>query len=218
MYFSPFAHGRPGGLVAKSVMFWVNLGLLLTGLALFAFGLAMLGSGAWVPGGILAGLGALCLAIVSITGPVARWGAAGLLLTFGVVVAAGGAVAWAVGDIGSETVAALDEDNDGDGRVNEDPFGDSDRSNSGPTEIDNLAEAQNHADDDGDGLVDEDPPEPGGAREVTERVAGIGKLATFIGLGLLGLFGFLAVRLEQDRAKERRRSRASGFPLSPPQS
>lgn len=195
-------------------MFWVNVGLLIGGLGASAVGFLFLLGKVYPIAVTLMVLGGVSLVLVSITGPIARWGAVGLLLTFGVIVTTGGAIAWAVGDIGSEAVEALQKDNDGDGRLNEDPPGDSDRSNSDPTKIDSLAEAQNHADDDGDGLVDEDPPEPEGLRDVTRRVAGIGRIATLVGGSMLAGFGVLAWKHEQARPKPG--SERPALPPAPP--
>ncbi len=127
-----------------------------------------------------------------------------LLLVPGLIAAVGAVVAFVAGDTAGEVNREFEGDDDGDGRTDEDPFGDADTSNGDPTQVTGVAEAQNHADDDSDGRVDEDPP-PQGALDQTETVAkGTGMALLGVAVILLAAFGVVAwLLVRSDRAAHR---------------
>jgi hypothetical protein len=185
--------------VAPRALFWVNVGLLATALLLALAGLA----GA-EPALLLA---FVLFVILAFTAPAARWGAAGLLLTPGLLLALVGVLALAAGSIGGTLAAEVNEDNDGDGVANEDPPGDADSSESNPAAVNGLAEARNHADDDGDGRVDEDPAAPPGTRTALAAASTFGGL--FLVLGVVAITAFLVFT-------RRRGKQAAGAPRQEP--
>lgn len=152
------------------------------------------------------GLTVVLLGVLAFTGPAQRWGNAGLLLTPGLLLVLVGLAVLTAGTVGAALVTEVNEDNDRDGRINEDPPGDADGSASDPTQVSGVAEARNHADDDADGRVDEDPFAPLGSRTALAAASSIGAVLSV--LGALAIVAFLAFA--------RRRGRRAGAAASPP--
>lgn len=152
-------------------------------------------------------LAVVLLGILAFTGPAARWGNAGLLLTPGLLLVLVGLAAVAAGNVGGALVGEAEQDNDRDGRLNEDPPGDADGSAGNPSQVSGLAEARNHADDDADGRADEDPFAPAGSRTAAAAASSVG--AALLVLGVLAIGAFLAFA-------RRRQRRAEAVPTPPP--
>lgn len=158
---------------------------LICGAGLFAlFGLSGFG-----PALIVA---LVCIGLLAFTAPLARWGRAGLLLTPGLLLVLLGTAALVAGSVGGVLASELNEDNDRDGRVNEDPPGDADGSASDPTQVGGVAEARQHADDDSDGRIDEDPATPPGTRTALAAAGSLGLVLT--ALGVVAIAAFLVWR------------------------
>lgn len=203
----PLASSAAGAGVSKGPAFWVNVGLLAAaaGCALAA---ALAGAGGAdepVTTFFIVAAGALLL-VLSISAPVARWGAGGLFLSPGLLLVVAGIAVLVVGRVAEEAREELAKDNDGDGRFDEDPPGDADNSARDPTQVSGVSEAGNPSDDDSDGRTDEDPPEPLGSATATESLRAVGQALLWLGLGAIGLFVLLAWMRTRERRQQQQQT------------
>jgi hypothetical protein len=112
-----------------------------------------------------------------------------LLLVPGLALTVGGFAVFFVGGTATDVNEANQGDNDGDGRVDEDGYGDADNSAKDPTRVSGPAEVTNPADDDADGRLDEDPPYRADVGAGADSAAAVGGWVGFAGLLLIGVFG-----------------------------
>lgn len=138
-----------------------------------------------------------------------------LMLIPGVVLLVGGIIANALGSGVESTNEVNEGDQDGDGRVDEDDYGDADHSEQDATQVSGPQELANPADDDADGRTDEDPAYRRDVDAASAAVADFGIAAAALGGLIVIAFGFSVWR-HNARVHELRLEKLKQAAIGPP--